>query len=383
MLNHPPERFRQDTPGCTNKVFLNSAASSLMPKIVVEKMTDYLRNEIQFEGYERAEKESQEINEFYIQAAMLIHSSPENIAFTYNAMDSYARALSSIPFKEGDYILTSTQDYLTNQITFLGIQKRFGIKISMAKNLDNGDIDLVELEDLMINLKPILVAITHVSTNSGIIQPIIEIGKVCKQYRIWYLVDACQSIGQLNINVKEIGCDFLSATGSKFLRGPRGTGLLYLSERAIKEGLEPLIMDMRGADWNGFEHYKAQMNVKRFEMWEFSHSSLIGFTQAIHYANEIGIENIEIYNAHLINRLNSHLSSSNKLRILDKDSKKASILNFNIPSLNLNYIESKLKKNKIYYSVSFKNKDWAIRLSPHYFNTIEEIDFASEVVLSI
>ncbi len=385
--------IRDDTPGCSNKVFLNSAGASLMPKIVVEKMTNYLREEEKVGGYELAKQESNSILAFYIEAAKLLNTKPDNIAFTYNATDSYARALSSIPFKASDYILTTQNEYSSNQIAFLGLQKRFGIQIAKSRNLSNGDLDLEHFEELIRSLNPVLVAITHIPSNAGTIQPASVIGKLCKKYNVWYLLDACQSLGQIKVDVHEIGCDFLTATGRKFLRGPRGTGLLYLSDRVIKEGLEPLIMDIHGADWVGFDQYRAQMNAKRFEIWEFSHSCLIGFTAAIKYLNDLGIDYIEHRNKRLMDLLRKNLQNSNTIRILDKGSQQSNIINVDIPTLNIDHIEFVLKKNKIYYSVSEHNLSFrdlskmetekAIRLSPHYFNTEQEIEIITEILTNI
>lgn len=387
------EKIREDTAGCSNKIFLNSAGSSLMPKVVVESMITYLRQEEEIGGYDLAKKEKGPIENLYKEVAKLLNSQVKNIAFTYNATDAYSRALSSIPFKSGDYILTTDDDYASNQISFLGLQKRFGILIARGKNLPNGDLDLNDFESQIKQIKPALIAVTHIPTNSGMIQPVVEIGELCKKFGIWYLLDACQSIGQIGVDVQKIGCDFLSATGRKFLRGPRGTGLLFLSDRVIHEGLEPLMMDLHGAEWIGFDHYKAEMNAKRFEFWEFSYTSLIGLSAAIHYANNIGIENIENYNFKLMHLLRSELSKNSSLRILDKGSRQSSLLTFDIPGKSIEKLEYELKSNKVYYSISTKNAalidftkkgiEYAIRLSPHYFNSLEEMQKVSEILEDI
>jgi len=238
--------IRKDTSGCADKIFLNSAGSSLPPKIVTEKMIDYLQYEERIGGYDAAKFKADEINKFYIEAAKLLNCKPANIAFAYNATDAYARALSAIPFKNVDYILTTNDDYISNQIAFLSLQKRFGVQLLRANNLANGDIDLVHFEELIKKHKPVLVAVTHVPTNSGLVQNAEEIGKICNKYDTWYLLDACQSVGQMIVDVEKIGCDFLSATGRKFLRGPRGTGFLYISDEVLMSGLAPLFIDMRG-----------------------------------------------------------------------------------------------------------------------------------------
>ncbi len=385
--------IRKDTPGCADKLFFNSAGSSLPPKSVVEKMIEYLRFEEEVGGYEADRSRLNQINAFYTETAALLNCKAANIAFAYNATDAFARALSAIPFKSGDYILTTNDDYISNQIAFLSLQKRFGVRLLRANNVKNGDIDLTHFEELVKKHKPVLVALTHVPTNSGLIQNAEEVGKICGKYDTWYLLDACQSVGQIVVDVKKMGCDFLSATGRKFLRGPRGTGFLYISDKAINEKLEPLFIDMRGADWVKADEYEMQMDAKRFEMWEFSYSSVVGLAEAVRYANEIGIHNIYNYNQPLLKSLRDGLSAIEGIRVLDKGSFLSNIITFHKTGSELNEVEDMLKKERVYYSVSRreyavidfakKNVDWAIRLAPHYFNTNEEIQKVIDIISSL
>ena len=382
--------IRKDTKGCIDKIFLNSAGSSLPPKPVVEKMNAYLQFEEELGGYEAAKLKEADINVFYEETAKLINCKPRNIAFAYNATDAYARALSAIPFNTGDYLLTTNDDYISNQIAFLSLQKRFGIKLLRANNVENGDIDLNHFEELTKKYKPALVSVTHIPTNSGLVQDVEAIGEICKRYDCWYLLDACQSVGQMEVDVEKIGCDFLSATGRKFLRGPRGTGFLYVSDGVLDAKLEPLFIDMRGADWQTADSYQVQMDAKRFEMWEFSYASVIGLAEAIRYANQIGIQNIHEYNLPLIKALRDGLVGIDGVVVLDKGSVKSNIVTFHKKNIELNEIEHILKNEKVFYTVSKKEYaiidftkkgvDWAIRLSPHYFNTPEEIKKTIEIV---
>jgi len=183
---------------------------------------------------------------------------PQNIAFTTNATDSYNKALSSIPFKQDDIILTTTNDYPSNMIAFLSLQKQFGIKIILIRNTDTGEVDLEDLESKLKKHSPRLLSITHVPTSSGLVQPVEKIGDVVKKHDCIYLLDACQSLGQMDVNAESTGVDFISGTFRKFLRGPRGAGLLYVSDKALDKGLEPLFSDLHGADWVDANHYKAR-----------------------------------------------------------------------------------------------------------------------------
>jgi selenocysteine lyase/cysteine desulfurase len=255
--NEEIEKFRGDTPGCVHRVHLNNAGAALMPFPVLNAIQEHLTFEARVGGYEAADLRHKEIEKFYHSAARLLNTRSRNIAFTANATDSFCRAVSSIPFEKGDVILTTNEDYISNQILYLSFVKRFGIELVRVKSLESGVIDLEELEK---NLKktPKLVAVTHVPTNSGLIQPIKEIGEMCRRYDTLYLIDACQSIGQLRLDVDELQCDFLSVTSRKFLRGPRGAGFLYISDRVLEDGFEPLFIDMRGADWVEADKYIAR-----------------------------------------------------------------------------------------------------------------------------
>jgi selenocysteine lyase/cysteine desulfurase len=387
------DQIKKDIPNYGNKIFLNSAGASLMPHSVVKKIEAYLHLEEKFGGYEVEEMQKAAIQEFYNQAAQLIGAKAHNIAFTHDATDAFSKALSSIPFSKGDKILTTDDDYASNHIQFLSLKKRFGIEIHRMSKLSNGDLDIPHFQSLINTLMPNLVAVSHIPTNSGLIQDVYKIGEICNKHDVLYLVDACQSIGQIKVNVNQLKCDFLSTTGRKFLRGPRGTGFLYVSDKVLKNGYEPLFIDGRGATWKGIEEYLPQQTARRFETWESPYALVIGLTEALQYYQKIGVEEIESYNQKLMSRLQENLSQIPAVKVYDKGSLQGSILTFRKSNVDLETTTQKLKDNDIYFSVSslewgvidFQEKgvDWLIRLSPHYFNTFNEIDKVSEIIASL
>ncbi len=389
MLNL--EEIRKDTKGCELGLFMNSAGASLMPRQVVEKMINYLKEEELVGGYALEKTHEEEIADFYIQAAQLIKCKPENIAYTYNATDGYVKALSSIPFIAGDIIITSNDDYISNQIQFLSLQKRFNIHIQRTKNLSSGELDLADLENLIKNKQPKLVAITHIPTNSGKVQALENVSKLCQKYQVLFLIDACQSVGQLPVDVNKIKCDFLTATGRKFMRGPRGTGFLYVSDKVLQLGMAPLLLDMKGSDWVDENNFQILPTAKRFELWEASVASLLGFKEALKYCNQIGIENIYQYNQTISKQLRENLSNHQLIQLLDEGIDLCNIITLKFTKHSLQNLEVELKKHHIVYSISYrkfapidfnkKDVDWALRLSPHYFNTIEEAHKVSEILL--
>ena len=316
-------RLRAETPGCASRIHFNNAGSGLMATPVLEAITEYLELEAELGGYEAADAREEAIHDFYAATAQLLGCKARNIAFASNATDAFARALSSIPFASGDLILTTRDDYISNQIAFFSLRKRFGVDVVHAPNVPEGGVDVGAMERLMRQRRPRLVAVTHIPTNSGLVQPVAEIGRRCRELELLYLVDACQSVGQYAIDVEQLGCDFLSATGRKFLRGPRGSGLLYVSDRALAAGYEPLFIDMRGARWVGPEDYRQVETAARFEDWEFSYATLLGSAAAIRYALTVGIDVIAERTPALGAALRERLAELDGVRIFDRGDRKS------------------------------------------------------------
>jgi len=386
-------QFRKDTLGCSNVIHFNNAGASLMPDSVTKSIIDHITLEASVGGYEASALKANAIKEFYLQAAKLLNGKASNIAFTASATDAYTRALSSIPFEKGDVILTSNDDFISNQIQFLSCQKRFGIKIERIRNAPEGGVDLNDLEHKLNSLQPRLLAITHIPTNSGLVQPVKKIGEIASRYDTWYLLDACQSIGQMKLDVTELKCDFLSVCNRKFLRGPRGTGMLYISDKALDRGLEPLFLDMRGAEWIEKDVYQQREDASRFEDWEFAYALVLGSRYAIEYCLQVGEERIRHRVKELSNYLRKELAGINKVRVLDRGPELSGSVTFHVNGSDPIYLTEQLLERKInvvptyraFAVIDFgeKNVDWAIRASPHYFNTIDEVDQLVEAVKEI
>lgn len=377
------EQIRKDTPGCEKKVHFNNAGASLPPLPVTEAIKEYILLESITGGYETADIKSSEIGGFYRATGQLLNTNSNNIAFTSSATHAFALAVSSIPMQKGDAVLIANEDYISNQIAFLSLQNRLGIKLLRAQSQPSGGVDINHMEQLMDKHQPKLVSLSHVPTNTGLIQPVEEVGQLCKRRNIPYLVDACQSVGQIPVDVQKIGCDFLSATMRKFLRGPRGAGFLFVSEQIIEKKWAPLFVDMRGAEWTSADTYEVQMNGKRFEEWELPYALVMGSKAAVEYALRMGIGNIAERNKSLCDLLRSKLNSI-EFRILDLGSAQSSIITIEMPgkqprevleylrAININTSTSQLSNAQIDFDA--KKVNWALRISPHYYNTEDEID---------
>lgn len=386
-------KIRKDTPGCSDKLFFNSAGSSLPVREVVDRQINYLQEEALFGGYKTMAKYASEAAEAYVEAGKLLGCEAHHIAFCESATVAYYRVISTMRFEMGDVILTSELDYISNFIVFDQLRRKHNISLAFLKKDVDGSFDLEAVRKQFTELHPKMVAVTHVPTSSGVVQDVIAIGKLCNEFEVLYLVDGCQSVGQLEVDVKAIGCDFLSCTGRKFLRGPRGTGFLYVSDRALTMNLVPISADGDTTIWQSADEFEYGNTAKKFETFERSYSNLLGFGAALKYLNGVGIKNIEAYNTSLGNHLRNGIRNKTEILLMDQGTKLSNIITLYHPNFQLEKVTSQLDEHKIYYSIARKSMafldfaqkgvDWAIRLSPHYFNTIEELDEAIDILATM
>jgi selenocysteine lyase/cysteine desulfurase len=378
------DRLRRETLGTTRVNHLNNAGAGLMPDPVYRTIVEHLELESQIGGYEAADKRRDEIAAVYRSVGRLIGADARNIAVTENATASFIQALSAIVFKPGDVILTTQNDYASNQIMYLSLASRFGIELVRAPDHPSGGVDVSAVEALVHRRRPKLVAVTHIPTSSGLVQSVADIGAICRQQDTLYLVDACQSVGQMPLDVEHIGCDFLSATARKFLRGPRGLGFLYISDRALDAGLEPLFPDLHGADWIEADVFQPLPDARRFENWEFPFALLLGLGRAADYALDLGLEPIRHRAWTLAASARDGLAEIDGVRVLDRGSEPCAIVTIATEGHDAASLVHSLRAQGINTSHSMRDYaildfddqgvEGAVRISPHYYNTEEEIE---------
>ena len=384
-------RARQDTPGCEHVLHFNNAGAALMPKQVLDAVTGHLQLEAKIGGYEAAESAYDAVEHVYDAVSRLINCRGEEIAIIENATRAWDMAFYSLPFKSGDRILTSVSEYASNYIAFLQIARRTGAIVDVIPNDDYGQVSVEALQGL-IDEHVKLIAITHVPTNGGLGNPATEIGKISRQAKILFLLDACQSIGQMPIDVQAIGCDMLSATGRKYLRGPRGTGFLYV-RRSILEQLEPPFLDLHAAKWVTKDRYTIRADARRFENWETNVAGKIGLGVAIGYALAWGLESIWTRVSNIAGTLRTRLSHIPHVQLHDLGVRKCGIVAFTIDEKNPQEIRRKLAEQKMNVSVSpaeYTRLDMdkrglasLVRASVHYYNTEEEIERFCDFVTTL
>jgi selenocysteine lyase/cysteine desulfurase len=377
------QRLRDETPGCAERIHLNNAGAALMPAPVIGALQDHVELESRIGGYEAEELRAPEIGAAYRSVARLLGTESRNIAFTENATVSNLQAISSIPLTAGDLILTTRNDYASNQIQFLSLQRRLSVRVLRAPDDAAGGVDVQAMANLIRDQRPKLVCVTHVPTNSGLVQDVDAIGAACRKAEVLYLVDACQSVGQMPVDVRSIQCDFLSASARKYLRGPRGCGFLYVSDRALERGLVPLFVDMRGADWIAADSYRAAPDARRFENWEFAWALVLATGAAAQYATALGLESIQARVRALARRLRESLATIDRVRVLDRGPELSGTVSIATAGASPPALVAALRERRINVSAQSrvsavidyddKGVSASLRISPHYYNTEDEI----------
>lgn len=364
------------------RVHLNSAGAALMPDQVVQEVVSHVRLEARVGGYEAAELVSDRVEGFYASVARLLGARPQEVAFVESATRAWELALGSVPLKAGDRVLTTVSEYSSNGMGLVKAAGAVGARVEVVADDGDGVVDVGALERALDRGGVVLVAINHMPTHNGLVNPVERVGRACRARGVLFLVDACQSVGQVEVDVDRVGCDFLTATGRKFLRGPRGTGLLYAREGA-RVG-EPAVVDVSSAEWVGEGSYRVREDARRFESFERSVAGQLGLAVAADYAYALGMDAVAGRVGWLGQVLRERLSVLAGVRVWDRGrvGERSGIVTFSVQGVGAEWVRAYLVREGVNVSVSrVHNQVWeypelpeeVVRASVHYYNTEEEL----------
>ncbi|MGI9666127.1 MAG: aminotransferase class V-fold PLP-dependent enzyme [Acidimicrobiia bacterium] len=375
-------RLRAETPGVEHVVHLNNAGSALMPSPVVDMILGYLEYEVLNGGYEAHAKFENEIDSVYGSLATLINGHSNEIALSDNATRAWDMAFYGMGLGEGDRILTTTTEYVSNWAAYLHLRDTRGIVVDVVPGTSDGEIDIDAL-DSMIDGSTKLITLNHIPTNTSVVNPAVAVGSVAKDHGVPFLLDACQSVGHLPVDVEEIGCDMLAATSRKYLRGPRGEGFLYV-RTGFLDMLSPPFVEEFSALIIRPDSYVLKPDARRFETWEKNYANVLGMGAAADYAMSIGIESIWARISALAASLRDLLADLEGLVLHDIGSTKSGIVTFSVDGRPSIEVQELLSERKINVSVTTSRSapidmherglDSAVRASVHAYNSEAEID---------
>ena len=381
-------RARADTPGCHDVLHFNNAGAALMPRPVLDAVKGHLDLEARIGGYEAADREEARWERAYDAVAALLGCSRDEVAIVENATRAWDMAFYAVPLRAGDRVLTVRSEYISNYLAFLQVAGKAGVSVEVVPSDASGQADVEALRRMM-DERVKLVAVTHASGSGGLVNPIEEIGQVARAAGALHLVDACQSAGQIPLDVDRIGCDMLSSTGRKFLRGPRGTRFLDV-RRGVVERDAPPFVDMRAADWTSPGRYQWRGDARRFENWETNYATKIGLAVAVDYALGWGMAAIHRRTTALAAQLRAALGRLAGVTVHDLGAEQSGIVTFAVAERDAAQLREALLAQRMNTSVSrvehsrldlgSRGLRRLVRASPHYYNTEDEVErFAAAV----
>ncbi len=374
-------RLRAETPGCAEVAHFNNAGSSLPPAPVLDTQTAHLQREARLGGYEAQEEAQARLDAVYASAARLVGGQgPDEIALFENATRAFDMALYAVPLEKGDVILTSTAEYHSMFVTYLHRARR-GARVEVIPPDATGQLD-VSLLRKRIDGRVRLIAMTHMPTNGGLVEPAEAVGEIAREAGAFFLLDAAQTVGQMPLDVRRLGCHALAGTSRKYLRGPRGVGFLWVARDWI-ERLEPPLMEGHAAEWVEPDRYVIRPDAKRFEVWESNVAARLGFGAAIEYAEALGLERIWARVRALADTLRARLGAIPGVTVRDLGAVRGGIVSFTVRGVEGARVKAALRAARINVTVSpargtlldmrARGLAEVVRASAHYYNTDEEI----------
>lgn len=374
---------RARTLGTRTRHYFNSAGAGLASSGVMSGMIDHLRKEERAGSYEAANAVVPELDAIYSAAAQLLGCDTDEISLHDAATTGLRVVFDALRLGAGDTVIAPRSSYVSQALRLLTLEKVDGVTLRIIENAPDGTVDLAELEAALIAAPGAVISAVHVPTSSGLVEPVAEIGVLAQRHGAVYVLDATQSVGQIDIDVRAIGCDVLVATGRKFLRGPRGTAFNYV-RRGFLETLKPWAPDVRGSEWSGETEWVTPVAARSLETWEAAIAGRIGLGLAIREALERGMPATEAFIADGAARLRAAFSEIDGVTVVDPPAATAGIVTFTVDGMHARDVSKELRARRIdTIAIPASHAQWdlgargieaVVRASVHVYNDQSDFD---------
>ena len=379
---------RAATPGCADRAFLLSAGSSLPTQTTLDAVVGHLRREAEVGGYRAADEADDVLRCGRADLAALIGGEPAEVALVPSDSVGWVKAWwgwvvgGNVP--AGGVVLVDRLTYHSHFAALVQTQGIADFEIRVMPALADGTVDLAALD---VPDEVSVVCATMVGTHCGNVNPIAELGAAAAGVPLF--VDGCQAVGQLEIDVRELGCHVLTGTGRKFLRGPRGSGLLWVAAELV-ERFHPPGIDATSTDWTAAGGMSTRPGIGRFEEYEVSYAAMVGLAAAAGQARALGMTAVEARVTSLAETLRAGLGRIDGVTVHDTAARRCGIVTFTVAGVEPDTVVDVADRHGI--SINASTAPWAaldmdakglgsvVRASPHYFNTEGELERLVDVV---
>ena len=375
---------RAATPGCGERAFLLSAGSSLPTQSTLDAVVGHLRREAEVGGYAAADEVAGVLRQGRADLAGLVGGRPDEIALATSDTAAWIKAWwgwvagGNVP--AASTVLIDRLIYHSHYAALVATQPLAGFEIRLMPSLGDGTIDL---DAVVLGDDVSAICATMIGTHCGNINPIAELGALARAADVPVFLDACQAIGQIQLDVVELGCHVLTATGRKFLRGPRGTGMLWV-DSAVTDRFQPPGIDGTSAGWSAAAGIDVHPGIARFEEYEFGFAAMVGLASAASQARQLGMASIEAQVRQLADDLRDGLEALPGVSGTDVAKSRSAIVTFQVDGVAAGDVVAAASRDGIVINESTavwaaldmgaKGLSQVVRASPHYFNTHDELD---------
>ena len=392
------DKIRLDFPILqTGVIYMDSAASSLTPEPVLEKMTEFYhryRANVDRGIHQLSQKASEEYESAHRKVARFIDArSEEEIIMTRNTTEGLNIVANGLKWKKGDKIVTTLMDHHSNFIIWQRVRQRHGVKLEAIKPNEQGLFNVADFERV-IDDQTRVVAVPHVSNALGSVVPISEISKIAARRGALTVIDGAQSVPHIRVDVREIGCDFLAFSGHKMC-GPTGSGALYMRGEVAKE-VEPTLIGGGTIQDVSPEEFTLASGWHRFEAGTPAIAEVIGLGRAVDYLTQLGMENVRAHEMGIGKALHEGLRKIPEVKVYgpEDSADRVALASFNVGDLNPHDVALALDVSKKIMIRSGHHcalptmkevihADGTARASLYIYNTAEEVELFLSTVEEI